>query len=112
MGTLRGMTGRRLKRRIDEAVETVQATEYIDTAIGKLSKGYRQRVGIAQAILHEPPVVILDEPTVGIDPIQVVETRRLIQGLGNQHTVLLSTHILPEVSMVCGRVLIIHEDAW
>ena len=109
MGTLRGVAGRRLKRRIDEAVETVQATEYIDTAIGKLSKGYRQRVGIAQAILHEPPVVILDEPTVGIDPIQVVETRRLIQSLGSEHTVLLSTHILPEVSMVCDRVIIIHE---
>ena len=109
MGTLRGVAGRRLKRRIDEAVETVQATQYIDTAIGKLSKGYRQRVGIAQAILHEPPVVILDEPTVGIDPIQVVETRRLIQGLGSEHTVLLSTHILPEVSMVCDRVIIIHE---
>ena len=109
MGTLRGMTGTRLKRRIDEAVETVQAAEYVDTPIGKLSKGYRQRVGIAQAILHEPPVVILDEPTVGIDPIQVVETRRLIQGLGSDHTVLLSTHILPEVSMVCDRVLIIHE---
>ena len=109
MGTLRGVAGRRLKRRIAEAVETVQATEYIDTAIGKLSKGYRQRVGIAQAILHEPPVVILDEPTVGIDPIQVVETRRLIQSLGSEHTVLLSTHILPEVSMVCDRVIIIHE---
>ena len=109
MGTLRGMAGRRLKQRIDEAVETVQATDYIDTAIGKLSKGYRQRVGIAQAILHEPPVVILDEPTVGIDPLQVVETRRLIQSLGTEHTVLLSTHILPEVSMVCDRVIIIHE---
>ena len=109
MGTLRGLAGGRLKRRIDEAVETVQVTDYIDTAIGKLSKGYRQRVGIAQAILHEPPVVILDEPTVGIDPIQVVETRRLIQSLGSEHTVILSTHILPEVSMVCDRVLIIHE---
>lgn len=109
MGTLRGMAGRELKRRIDEAVETVHAAEYVDTAIGKLSKGYRQRVGIAQAILHNPPVVILDEPTVGIDPVQVVETRRVIQSLGSEHTVLLSSHILPEVSMVCGRVLIIHE---
>lgn len=109
MGTLRGIAGRQLQRRIDETVEIVQATGYIDTAIGKLSKGYRQRVGIAQAILHEPPVVILDEPTVGIDPIQVVETRRLIRSLGREHTVLLSTHILPEASMVCDRVLIIHE---
>ena len=79
------------------------------TLIGKLSKGFRQRVGIAQAILHEPEVLVLDEPTIGIDPIQVVETRSLIQDLGREQTVVLSSHILPEVSMICERVLIIHE---
>ena len=79
------------------------------TIIGKLSKGFRQRVGIAQAILHEPEVLVLDEPTIGIDPIQVVETRSLIQDLGREQTVVLSSHILPEVSMICERVLIIHE---
>jgi ABC-2 type transport system ATP-binding protein len=66
-------------------------------------------VGIAQAILHEPDVLVLDEPTIGIDPIQVVETRQLIKGLGGEHTLIISTHILPEVSMICGRVVIIHE---
>ena len=109
MGVLHGMNGARLRRRIEETVETVQCGPYIDTLIGKLSKGYRQRVGIAQAIIHDPSVLILDEPTAGIDPSQVVETRRLIKSLGNEHTVLLSTHILPEVSIVCDRVIIIHE---
>ena len=75
----------------------------------QLSKGFRQRVGIAQAIVHEPEVLVLDEPTIGIDPIQVVETRRLIEELGRSQTVVLSSHILPEVSMICDRVLIIHE---
>ena len=74
-----------------------------------LSKGFRQRVGIAQAIIHEPEVLVLDEPTIGIDPIQVVETRRLIQDLGKEQTVVLSSHILPEVSAICERVLIINE---
>ena len=108
MGVLHGMNGALLRRRIEETVETVQCGPYMDTLIGKLSKGYRQRVGIAQAILHDPPVLILDEPTAGIDPSQVVDTRRLIKSLANEHTVLLSTHILPEVSIVCDRVIIIH----
>src|SRR4029453_19404119 len=73
------------------------------TLIGKLSKGYRQRVGLAQAILSNPPVLILDEPTAGLDPKQILETRELIKGLGGDHTIVLSTHILPEVSMTCGR---------
>jgi ABC-2 type transport system ATP-binding protein len=81
----------------------------LGTHIGKLSKGYKQRVGLAQAILHEPDVLILDEPTIGIDPIQVVETRQLIKAIGKDHTLLLSTHILSEVSALCERVLIIHE---
>jgi ABC-2 type transport system ATP-binding protein len=79
------------------------------TLIGKLSKGYRQRVGLAQAILNSPEVLILDEPTAGLDPKQIIETRELIKGLGGDHTIVLSTHILPEVSMTCGRVLIINK---
>ena len=77
--------------------------------IAKLSKGYRQRVGLAQAILHNPDVLILDEPTAGLDPKQIIETRELIKGLAGSHTVVLSTHILPEVSMTCGRVVIINK---
>jgi ABC-2 type transport system ATP-binding protein len=109
MGTLRRMNSKDIKRRITEVIELCRLNDYSKTIIGKLSKGYRQRVGIAQAILHEPEVLVMDEPTIGIDPIQVVETRRLIQDLGKQQTVVLSSHILPEVSMVCERVLIIHQ---
>ncbi len=109
MGTLRGMKSKRIKNRISEVIDICQLGDYRKTIIGKLSKGFRQRVGIAQAILHEPDVLVLDEPTIGIDPIQVVETRRLIQDLGKQQTVVLSSHILPEVSMICSRVLIIHQ---
>jgi ABC-2 type transport system ATP-binding protein len=109
MGALRGMNKARMRTRIEEVFGLCRLEEYTDALIAKLSKGYRQRVGIAQAILHEPPVLILDEPTIGIDPRQVVETRQIIRGLGGDHTVILSTHILPEVSMVCDRVLIIHE---
>ena len=109
MGALRGMDRERIRGRIDEVVEQVRLEEYRHTLIGKLSKGYRQRTGLAQAILHEPEVLILDEPTIGIDPIQVVETRELIRDLGREHTILLSSHILPEVSVICQRVLIIHE---
>ena len=109
MGTLRGMNPKRLKTRIDEVIDICRLGDYRKSLIGKLSKGFRQRVGIAQATIHEPQVLVLDEPTIGIDPIQVVETRNLIKDVGREHTIILSTHILPEVSMVCGRVLIIHE---
>lgn len=109
MGTLRGMNPRRIKVRIGEVIDISRLGDYRKTIIGKLSKGYRQRVGLAQAVLHEPEVLVLDEPTIGIDPIQVVETRNLIKDLGQEHTIILSSHILPEVSMVCQRVLIIHE---
>ena len=109
MGTLRRMKGRQIRRRTDDVIDVCRLGDYHKTLIGKLSKGFRQRVGIAQAILHEPEVLILDEPTIGIDPIQVVETRSLIQELGQEQTVVLSSHILPEVSMICERVLIIHE---
>ena len=109
MGSIRGMDAKWRDRRVDEVIGICRLEEYQHSHIAKLSKGYRQRVGVAQAILHEPEVLILDEPTVGIDPIQVVETRNLIKGFGGDQTVILSTHILPEVSMVCGRVIIIHE---
>ena len=109
MGTLRGMPPRNIKRRVSEVVDICRLGDYHKTIIGKLSKGFRQRVGVAQAIIHEPEVLVLDEPTIGIDPIQVVETRRLIQDLGKAQTVVLSSHILPEVSMICQRVMIIHE---
>ncbi len=106
---LRKMEKNHIKSRIDEVVEICHLEEYIDVLIGKLSKGFRQRVNVAQTIIHEPEVLILDEPTVGIDPIQVSMTRQLIKQLGKERTVLLSTHILPEVSMTCERVIIIHE---
>ncbi|HJO82542.1 MAG: ABC transporter ATP-binding protein [SAR202 cluster bacterium] len=109
MGKLRGMSGGRIASRTDDVVGVCHLEDYYTTIIGKLSKGFRQRVGIAQAILHEPEVLILDEPTIGIDPIQVVETRQLIKDLGGQQTLILSTHILPEVSQICERVIIIHE---
>ena len=99
----------KINTRIDEVVEICHLEEYIDVLIGKLSRGFRQRVGVAQAIIHEPEVLILDEPTIAIDPIQVAMTRSLIKDLGKEHTILLSSHILPEVSMICERVIIIHE---
>jgi ABC-2 type transport system ATP-binding protein len=109
MGTIRGMKSNRIKTRINDVIDSCRLGDYRRSHIGKLSKGFRQRVGIAQAVLHEPDVLVLDEPTIGIDPIQVVETRQLIKDLSGSHTVILSTHILPEVSMLCSRVLIIHE---
>lgn len=109
MGGLRQMAPAARKSRVDFVIERLALNDYANTLIGRLSKGYRQRVGIAQAILHEPQVLVLDEPTIGIDPVQVVETRELIKGLGKEHTVILSTHILPEVSMVCERVVVINE---
>lgn len=96
-----------------EAVERAMRLVHIDDRaadrIGKLSKGYRQRVGLAQALLHDPPVLILDEPTVGLDPRQIIEVRELIRELGSTRTVILSTHILPEVSQLCGRVIILNK---
>ncbi len=95
------------KARIDAMVETVGLTSMIKKNIGELSKGYRQRVGLAQALIHEPPVLILDEPTSGLDPNQIVEIRKLIKDLGKEHTIILSTHNLPEVQMTCSRMIII-----
>jgi len=106
---LRGLDAPLAAKRLREVVEKCHLEEYADSIVGKLSRGFRQRVGIAQAIIHNPDVLILDEPTIGIDPIQVSQTRNLIKELGKEHTVLLSTHILPEVSMICERVIIIHR---
>jgi ABC-2 type transport system ATP-binding protein len=107
----------RAKRRaaVERAIDRCGLTEVRRRVIGALSKGYRQRVGLAQAIVHEPPVLILDEPTVGLDPVQIREIRELIRGLampgpeGTQHTVILSTHILSEVEAICQRVILIHR---
>ncbi len=108
---LRGLDKDRIRTRIEEVVEICHLEEYVDVIMGKLSRGFRQRVGVAQSIIHEPEVLILDEPTIGIDPIQVSQTRQLIKELGKEHTVLISSHILPEVSMTCSRVIIIHEGS-
>ncbi|MEK7700951.1 MAG: ATP-binding cassette domain-containing protein [candidate division NC10 bacterium] len=99
------------RRRVAEVMERCLITDVQNRLIGKLSKGYRQRVGLAQAIVSDPEVLILDEPTIGLDPRQITEIRSLIKSLAGQHTVILSTHILPEVSMVCGGVVIINKGS-
>ena len=99
----------RRKPCVDRAIQLCGLSEVSRRVVGNLSKGYRQRVGLAQAILHEPSVLILDEPTVGLDPTQIIEIRKLIQELAGEQTVILSTHILPEVTKTCSRVIIINE---
>jgi len=106
-GRLRKMPRDLRRKRIDYVIERCWLTNVRRRAIGHLSKGYRQRVGLADSLLHDPPVLILDEPTVGLDPTQIRETRKLIKELGGQHTLMLSTHILPEVEAVCDRAIII-----
>jgi ABC-2 type transport system ATP-binding protein len=109
MAKIRGVPGRNQTARVNYAMEALNLTHVRDRIIGRLSKGYRQRVGIAQALVADPDVLILDEPTIGLDPMQIIETRNLIRGLAGNHTVILSTHILPEVSATCQRVLIIND---
>jgi ABC-2 type transport system ATP-binding protein len=99
------------RRRVADVMDRCMVAEMQNRLIGKLSKGYRQRVGLAQAIVSDPDVLILDEPTIGLDPKQITEIRSLIKSLAGQHTVILSTHILPEVSMVCDAVIIINKGA-
>ena len=107
VGRIKGVEKSGLAKRIDDVMETCAIGDVRNKEIGKLSKGYRQRVGLAQAILHNPDVLILDEPTAGLDPHQIIETRDLIKSLAGNHTIILSTHILPEVEQTCEHVIII-----
>jgi ABC-2 type transport system ATP-binding protein len=106
---IKGVPRKESKSRIGEMMQKTRIDDVAHRHCGKLSKGYRQRVGLAQAMLHNPDVLILDEPTAGLDPKQIIETRQLIRGLGGDHTIILSTHILPEVSQTCQRVVIINK---
>ncbi len=106
---LKGMSRADIPTALDRALETCGLTAVRDRLLGHLSKGFRQRVGLAQALIHDPPVLVLDEPTIGLDPRQIVEIRSLIRTLGGKRTVVLSTHILPEVSQVCDKVVIIND---
>jgi len=106
---LKGVPHRRIAERVGDVKELCGVKDVEKKIIGALSKGYRQRVGLADALLHEPDLLILDEPTIGLDPNQIRQVRELIKNLGRQHTILLSTHILPEVEMTCSRVIIIHK---
>src|SRR5438874_5279497 len=109
VGRIKGVPKDTLAKRIDDAMEKTAIGDVRLKQIGKLSKGYRQRVGLAQAILHNPDVLILDEPTSGLDPKQINETRDLIKSLAGDHTIILSTHILPEVEQTCQQVIIINK---
>ena len=106
---IKGVEGRHRETRVEHAIDRCGLREMSERLIERLSRGYRQRVGLAQAIVHNPPVLILDEPTVGLDPNQIREVRSMIKSLAGEHTVILSTHILPEVSMTCQRVVIINK---
>jgi ABC-2 type transport system ATP-binding protein len=106
---LKGLSGKKLKMRVGEVKELTSLNDVQHKIIGNLSKGYRQRVGLAEALVHEPDLLILDEPTIGLDPNQIRQVRELIKNLGQKHTILLSTHILPEVEMTCSRVIILHK---
>src|SRR3979411_277433 len=109
VGQLKGLRGAELRRRVDYVCDRCAVADVKNKLLGKLSKGYRQRVGLAQAVIHNPDVLILDEPTAGLDPKQIIETRELIKELAGNHTIILSTHILPEVAQTCQRVVIINK---
>jgi ABC-2 type transport system ATP-binding protein len=106
---LKGLSWRACRSRIDMVLEQCGLTEVGKRIIGQLSRGYKQRVGLADALVHEPELIILDEPTVGLDPSQIRSVRQLIKNLGKNHTVLISTHILPEAEMTCNRMMIMYE---
>ncbi|MBI4477176.1 MAG: ABC transporter ATP-binding protein [Acidobacteria bacterium] len=106
---IKGVPANERRSRVEGVIERTWAKDMADRHCGRLSKGYRQRVGLAQALIHNPDVLILDEPTAGLDPKQIIETRELIKKLAGDHTIILSTHILPEVSQTCQRVVIINK---
>jgi len=106
---LRNVPRRKIPSAVSRVIEQCMLGEVQHRIIGRLSKGFQQRVGLAQAMIHDPDILILDEPTVGLDPIQIIEIRKLIQQLGTSHTIILSSHILPEVTQICQRVIIINE---
>ncbi|HEV8714566.1 MAG TPA: ATP-binding cassette domain-containing protein [Candidatus Binatia bacterium] len=108
VGRIKGMPRAELAEALDRVLVRCGLTTVAGRVIGHLSKGFRQRVGLAQAIIHNPPVLVLDEPTIGLDPHQIIEIRTLIKELAGAHTVVLSTHILPEVAQVCEKVVIIN----
>src|SRR5205807_6814319 len=106
---IKNVPGEKRKARVADALEKTNLADKRFELIKRLSRGYKQRVGLAQALVHDPEVIILDEPTVGLDPKQIIEVRHLIKGLAGNHTIILSTHISPEVSMTCDRVVIIKD---
>ena len=106
---IKGVPSKERRERVDTILKRTHVADMADRQCGKLSKGYKQRVGLAQALIHNPEVLILDEPTAGLDPKQIIETRDLIRSLAGDHTIILSTHILPEVSQTCQRVVIINN---
>jgi ABC-2 type transport system ATP-binding protein len=106
---LKGLGYKRCRLRVDAVLEQCSLTDVSHRIVGQLSKGYRQRVGLADALVHEPELIILDEPTIGLDPNQIRAVRQLIKGLANAHTVLISTHILPEAEMTCNRMVIMYQ---
>ena len=106
---IKNVPAEKRQARVDDAMAKTNITDKRHELIKRLSRGYKQRVGLAQALVHDPEVIILDEPTVGLDPKQIIEVRHLIKGLAGSHTIILSTHILPEVSMTCDRVVIINR---
>ena len=109
VGKIKGVPSAQLRSCLDDTMQKTGVTHVARTVIGHLSKGYRQRVGLAQALVHNPSVLILDEPTVGLDPKQIIDIRETIKSLRGEHTIILSTHILPEVSMTCQKVVIINN---